>query len=91
MAPVQLFPLGVKGVIMLPIWEPIQAKRGGRLTPPTRTPLASYGPTLSSQSESSWWPADARLAELSDCLGALAQPHRNTASRELLPTACANT
>lgn len=37
MAPVQLFPLGVKGAIMLPGWEPIQAKERLQAPHPPRT------------------------------------------------------
>ena len=84
MASVQLFPPGVKVVIMLRVWEPIPEKERRQSPTPqagTHPPLTQLQlrPSLYPWSQSSPWPTDARLAELSGCLGAgspLLQEHR---------------
>ena len=75
MASVQLFPPGVKVVIMLRSGSQYRRRRGDSPSTPqagTHPPLTQLQlrPRLYPWSQSFPWPTDARLAELSGCLGA---------------------
>lgn len=76
--PSAVVPSRVKGVIMLPGWEPIQLREGCRLPAPSRTHLATAEAQSSAGSVNPpGSPLNRGLADPSGCLGVLAQPCRD--------------
>lgn len=78
-------PSGVKVVIMLRVWEPTPEERRQSPYPAGRHTSTPHPTPAKAQplpwSQSSPWPTDARLAELSGCLrGGESTPSRNIVS-----------